>query len=384
MTTDLEQSPKPQPRTDLNPLFNGNQLKLGLFCFNTCGTAPTTIPERYDATWPRSVELVRQADALGLEAVVSASQWRGWVFDDPDHPTHNEYEPFTWCAGLGALSQRCALIATFHVQLHSPTFVAKALSTIDHITGGRCGINIVAGSSKTTHALFGKGIEDHDTRYRHTAEFIEVLKRFWTEKSEFDHAGEFYSIKGGISVPRPLGNPHPAIMNAGFSARGQAFAGRHADIALTVMNEHNADKWKDQVDAYRRHAAEFGRKIQVWTHGYTVIRETEAEAQNYIRYYAEDNVDQKWIDAWIREIGEDMPVLRPEQQALMQRNWATGGGMALVGTPRQVADRMQRLSDAGVDGILLTAVEPYDMMKRAANELLPLLEQAGLRSAAGC
>ncbi len=380
--SDLSVPPQPRDRRQLSPLFNSNKLKLGLFCFNTCGTAPTRIPERYNATWPRSVELVRQADALGLEAVVSASQWRGWVLDNPEHPTHNEYEPFTWCAGLGALSTRCALIATFHVQLHSPTYVAKALSTIDHITGGRCGINIVAGSSKTTHALFGKGIEDHETRYRHTAEFIELLKKFWTEPEEFDHEGEFYRVNGGISVPRPLERPHPAIMNAGFSSRGQAFAARHADIALTVMNEHNADKWKEQVDAYRRHAKGFGRDIQVWTHGYTVIRDTEAEAQDYIRYYAEENVDQTWIDAWVREIGEDMPVMRPEQQALMQRNWATGGGLALVGTAEHVAERMQRLSDAGVDGVLLTAVEPYDMMGRVERQLLPLLEARGLRAPA--
>lgn len=371
----------PESRQRLNPLYNDNKLKLGLFCFNTCGAGFTLVPERYMATWPRSVELVRSADALGLEAIVSASQWRGWVLDDPDHPSHNEFEPFTWCAGLGAVSSHCALIATFHAQVHSPAFVAKAIATIDQITGGRCGINIVAGSSKTTHGVFGKDIEGHDARYRHTAEFVEVVRRFWMEEAEFDHQGEFYTVKGGISVPHPLQKPYPPIMNAGNSGRGQAFAAANADIALTLLHEHLADKWPEQIAAYKQLARDqHGREIQIWTHGYVVIRETEAEAEAYLRYYAEDHVDQVWVDSWVRELGEDAPKLRPEQQALMQRNWAAGGGMALVGTADQVAAKMQKLADAGVDGILLTAIEPEDMLGRLERELLPRLEGMGLRS----
>jgi FMNH2-dependent dimethyl sulfone monooxygenase len=379
--TDVKAAPTPKSRQWTNPLFNDNKLKLGLFCFNTCGTGFTRVPERYKANWPRSVELVRSADALGLEAMVSASQWRGWVFGDPAHPSHNEYDPFTWCAGLGAVSSHCALVATFHTQLTSPTFVAKAMATIDHITGGRCGINIVAGSSKTTHGVFGKGIEDHDTRYRHTAEFVELLRSFWTKDEEFDHEGEFFTVRRGISVPRPLERPYPPVMNAGFSSRGRAFAARYADIALTLLHEQKADMWKDQVHAYRQQALdENGREIQIWTHGYVVIRDTKAEAEKYLRYYAEEHVDQPWVDSWVREIGEDMPVLRPEQQALMQRNWAAGGGLALVGTADQVAEKMVRLSDAGLSGVLLTAIEPEDMIGRLERELLPRLEQAGLRA----
>lgn len=371
----------PGTRQRTNPLFNDNKLKLGLFCFNTCGTGFTLVPERYKATWPRSVGLVQAADTLGLEAVVSASQWRGWVMDDPDHPSHNEYEPFTWCAGLGAVSKHTAVIATFHAQIHHPAFVAKAVATIDHITGGRCGINIVAGSSKTTHGVFGKDIEDHEARYRHTGEFVDLVRRFWTEQAEFDHESELYSVKGGISIPHPLQQPHPPIMNAGYSGRGQAFAAQNADIALTLLHEHNADSWKDQIDAYKRRARdEHNRDIQLWTHGYVVIRDTEEEAQEFIRYYAEEHVDQVWVDAWVRELGEDAPKLRPEQQALMQRNWAAGGGMALVGTAEQVAAKMKKVSDAGISGILLTSIEPENMLGRLEIQLLPLLEAAGLRA----
>lgn len=381
MKVDIKPAPASQSRKSTNPLFNDNKLKLGLFCFNSCGAGFTLVPERYRANWPRSVELARSADILGLEAVVTASQWRGRIDSDPDHPSHNEFEPFTWCAGLGAITTHCALIATFHTQVHSPAFVAKATATIDHITGGRCGINIVAGSSKMTHGLFGKDIEDHEARYRHTTEFVELLRRLWTETQEFDHQGEFYKLKGGISIPRPLEQPSPPIMNAGYSARGQLFAAGNADLALTLLHEHQADTWKAQVDAYRQKAKEeHDREIQIWTHGYVVIRDTEAEAEDYVRYYAEENVDQMWVDSWVRELGEDMPKLRPEQQALMQRNWAAGGGMALVGSADQVAEKMMRLSNAGISGILLTAIEPEDMLVRLQRDVLPRLEQAGVRA----
>lgn len=374
--------PSPARREQCNPLFGENKLKLGLFCHNRSGPGFTLVAERYKPSWALSVELVRRADELGLEAVVSASNWRGWMEGRPDHPSHKEFEPFTWCAGLGAISSRVALVATFHTQMHSPVFVAKAVATLDHITSGRCGINIVAGSSRTAHRLFGKNIEDHERRYEHTAEFVKVLRRLWTEAEEFDHRGEFYSVEGGLSLPRPLQRPSPPIMNAGFSGRGQAFAASNADIALTLLHEHKADSWKEQIDSYKNRARdEHGRDIQVWTHGYLIIRDTEAEARDYLRWYSEEHVDQYMVDNWVREIGEGIGNLRPEQQAAMQRNWAAGGGMALVGTAEQIADKMAKLSEAGVSGVLLTAIEPEDMLRRVERQLLPQLEAVGLRSA---
>src|SRR5262245_37403536 len=92
---------------------------------------------------------------------VSFAGWRGPIPAAPKHRSHHELEPFTWCAAVAGATRYPAIIATFHAQLTTPAFVAKAATTIDQISGGRAGLNVVAGSSKTAFNQFGLEIEDH-------------------------------------------------------------------------------------------------------------------------------------------------------------------------------------------------------------------------------
>ena len=370
-------------RAATNPIFNDNAFKLGLFCHNASVIQMSTAPEKYSPTWPRSLEIARLADAIELEVIVSFAGWRGAYPDNAQHPSHREYEPFTWAAAMGVATKYPAIIGTFHAQLTSPAFVAKAATTIDHITGGRAGLNVVAGSSRLSFAQFGQSVEDHDTRYEHTDEFVAVMKQFWSSQDEFDFDGRFLKVRHGISQPKPLQAPHPPLINAGVSERGRRFAARHADIALTHLHG-DEDNWRNHITAYKTLAAdEFHRPLQVWTHGYVVVGETEAEANDYLRYYAEERADKRWVDAWIAELGEYAPKLRPDQLVHMSRNWAAGGGQSLVGTPEMIVDKMARLSRAGLDGILMTALEPELMLERVRTKVAPLLVQAGLRKPYG-
>ncbi len=289
------------PRGATNPLFNDNRLKLGLFCVNNAGPQMTPACRGLPSQLAALARPDPTADEIGLEAMVTASVWRGAVFGDGGHPSHMEFEPFTWTAALGSASRWCALVATFHTQLANPAFVAKAAATIDHVTGSRFEVNIVAGASKVTHGVFGRQIEDHATRYEHTTAFMEVLRRFWDETEEFDLENDFYSVSHGISVPKPLQRPRPAVMNAAVSERGQQFAAKYADIALTMLKVGEPDVWRKQIGAYRALAwNEHRRAIQIWTHGYLIVRDTEEEAAAYLRRYAETNVDEVWLKSWIR------------------------------------------------------------------------------------
>jgi len=372
--------PAADNRAATNPLFNDNTFKLGLFCHNASVIQMSTAPEKYSPTWPRSLEIGRLADAIGLEVIVSFAGWRGAYPDDPKHPSHREYEPFTWAAAMGAVTKYPAIIGTFHTQLTHPAFAAKAAATVDHVTGGRAGLNVVAGSSRLAFAQFGQAIEDHDTRYAHTEEFVEVMKRFWSlEDQELDFDGRFVRVHHGVSVPKPIQRPNPPLINAGVSERGMRFAARHADIALTHLRGEE-DDWRNIISAYKTLAAnEYQRPIQVWTHGYVVVGDTEPEANDYLRYYAEERADKRWVEAWIAELGENAPKLRPDQLVHMSRNWAAGGGQNLVGTPQTIAEKMVKYSRAGLDGILLTALEPEKMLGRMQEKIMPLLVQAGLR-----
>ena len=366
-------------RAATNPIFNDNRFKLGLFCHNASIMQMSTAPEKYVPTWPNAQALGALSDRLGLEAIVSFAGWRGPIPGAPKHRSHHELEPFTWCAAVAGATRYPAIIATFHAQLTTPAFVAKAATTIDQISGGRAGLNVVAGSSKTAFNQFGQEIEDHVTRYEHTEEFVAVMKRFWASEEEFDHNGKFLKVMKGLSWPKPVQVPHPPLVNAGISDRGKHFACRHADIAFTHMRGDEAE-WRRVISSYKDLAAsEYKRRMQVWTHGYVVVGDTEAEANEYLRYYAEQHADQRWIDFWVAEIGENTKELRPEQKINMSRNWAAGGGYGLVGTPDMILDRISRLSKAGLDGLMMTALEPIKMVERFGAKVMPLMEQAGLR-----
>ena len=113
---------------------------------------------------------------------------------------------------------------------------------------------MVAGSSKTAFNQFGLDIEDHVTRYEHTEEFVDVMKRFWSSEEEFDHDGNFLKVMQGISWPKPIQKPNPPLVNAGISDRGRHFAARHADIAFTHMRG-NEDEWRRIIAGYKTLAA---------------------------------------------------------------------------------------------------------------------------------
>ena len=365
-----------ETRHATNPIFNDNPLKLGIFAQNSAITQMTTVAERAAPGWAQSRTLIDQVNRMGLEAVVSYVGWRGPIAGDARHLSNKEFESFTWIA---ALSDHAAMIATFHAQLNRPAFIAKAAATIDQITGGRAGLNIVAGSSKIVFGQFGIDIEDPKTRYEHAAEFMEILNKFWTEEEEFDFDGKFDQIIAGVSLPKPIQRPGPAIMNAGNSETGRNFAAKYSDISFTHF-QADEESWAPHIAAYRANGRDnYGRDLQVWTHGYVVIGETDEDALDYLNNYAETHADQPWIDAWIDQLSEGAAKIRPEQLVHMTRNWAAGGGFPLVGAPATIADTLARLSNAGLDGILLTAVVPEAMLDRFAREVTPLLEQAGLR-----
>ena len=102
---------------------------------------------------------------------------------------------------------------------------------------------------------------------------------------------------------------------------------------------------------------------------------------DYLRYYAEQHADQNWIDTWVNELMENATELRPEQKINMSRNWAAGGGYGLVGTVDMIMDKITRLSRAGLDGLMMTALEPVKMVERFSQQVIPEMERAGLRKA---
>jgi FMNH2-dependent dimethyl sulfone monooxygenase len=365
-----------------NPVFNGNKLKLGTFCTNgRAGAAHTLVPEGNQLNWPRAVEIAQTVDRAGYEAVVPLARWKGYIKEKPNHVSGEVLDPFTWAAGIAQATEQIGVFVTSHAPTIHPLVAAKQTATIDIISKGRLGINVVGGWNRPEIEMFGAPLREHDQRYDYLAEWLDVIKRLWSSNEEFDHHGEFFNVIRGISIPKPVQRPRPPIMNAGLSDRGRLFACEHADMCFIGLRSETLEGIRDEVEAYRRTARDrFGREVQVWTPTTVVQRETQKEADDYLEYYAVTHQDRESVDGLISIATPEVRNMPPEMWEALRARFAAGfGGFPLVGTAERIFETLNMLSSAGLDGVLLTWVDYVDGVNRFNREVLPLLEQAGLR-----
>ena len=365
-----------------NPVFNDNALKLGVFGINSMGCALTNAPEAHRPTWESSVEAARLADQAGFEAIVPFARWKSYVPGKLHHRSSQVLECFAWSAAVAACTERAAIFATCHVPVFPPVLAAKQAATIDQISGGRFGLNVVAGWFSGELGMFGAELLDHEQRYAQAAEWTQIVQRVWSEDGEVDHHGEHYDVSGAYFEPRPAQAPGPVLMNAGGSERGRAFAARYSDITFVMIQTEDRHEIRATVDAYRDLAREHGREIQVWTPAYVILANSDADAQALQERYAAEG-DYEAADAFIDGMVQTKSNL-PESalRKLRRRIVEGGGGFPLVGSAETVAQRMALLSDAGVDGMLLSWIEYAPGIRRFSAEVLPLLERRGLRAPA--
>ncbi|WP_137391560.1 LLM class flavin-dependent oxidoreductase [Rhodoligotrophos defluvii] len=368
-----------------NPLFNANRMKLGIFGTNGKGGAQTLVPEAYKPTWPASVQTAQMADAAGFEAIVAYARWKSYIPGRPNHPSGIVMDPFTWAAGIAQATSYSAVFATSHAPTIHPITCAKQCATIDIISNGRFGLNVVGGWNKHELEMFGAPMKEHDARYDHLAEWLEVMERMWREDEEFDFDGEFYKVVRGASFPKPIQQPRPPIMNAGGSPRGLRFACEHADMCFVILKSDDPAVIRKQIDEYKVTAREqFGREVQVWTYCPVVQRDTRREAEDYLNYYAVEMEDSESLDAWSAGLGAQTQILDPSALREFRKRFAAGaGGNILVGTADDIANQLHTFADAGLDGVLCTWVDFIDGLNRLIRDVLPILESRGLRQPFG-
>ena len=366
-----------------NPLFNSNRLKLGIFGTNGKGGAQTLAPEAWKPTWKGAVETAITADRAGFEAIVGYARWKGYIEGRPQHPSGVVFDSFTYCAGLAQHTRYSALFATSHAPTVHPITCAKQAATIDIMSGGRFGLNVVGGWNKPELEMFGAPMKEHDARYDHLDEWLTVIRRLWSEVDEFDYAGEFYNVQAGMSQPQPL-QPSIPIMNAGGSDRGMDFAAKNADMCFVILQTDDPEAVRPQIDRYKTLAREkYGREVQVWTYCPVIQRDTMEEARDYLHYYAEEMQDRDSVDAWAAGMKAQTKIFDPEKLETFRLRFAAGaGGNILMGTASDIADQMERLNAGGLDGILCTWVDFHDGLARftAKGGVMDELEARGLRA----
>lgn len=364
---------------DTHPVFGPAKLKLGVFAMNCShGCTITTAAGAHALDWPTNLASAQAADTGGFELLVPVGRWRG--FGGESQFNSSTYETYTWAAAMGQATGSIGVMTTSHVGLVHPLIAAKQGATIDHISAGRYGLNIVCGWSKSEMEMFGSTMLPHDQRYDYAGEWIEIVRRAWTSTEPFDFDGKYLQVRTAVSNPKPLRTPMPPLMNAGGSIRGQRFCAQFCDIAFILLRPDDIDATAKLIADYRTLAREeFGRELKVWANGYVVQASSVAVAEALLHYYAVTNGDDVAVQNLCEELGV-ATVMPPAAYDRFKYHFKAGyGGFPLVGTPDTIADTLDTLSQAGLDGILLSWFDYGQGIQAWNRDVMPRLAAKGLR-----
>jgi alkanesulfonate monooxygenase SsuD/methylene tetrahydromethanopterin reductase-like flavin-dependent oxidoreductase (luciferase family) len=365
-------------------MYNDNALKIGIFGANcSSGRSATKVPERWSASWPDCLRLARMADDAGLDFMLPIARWKGYGGDTDFHG--NSLETITWAVGLLGATKRMTVFGTVHAPLFHPLIAAKELVTADQVGEGRLGLNLVVGWNEGEFEMFGVTQREHDARYDFAQEWLDAVKRAWSEPGSFDLDGAFLKLRGVRANPKPFGGSRPIIMNAGSSPAGQAFALKNCDafFVATSGSRTSLDGNAKKVAEIKAQAHSVGREIEVFTVGQVICRASQHEAEDYYRHAIIENADWGAIDGMLANKSITPQTIPPDEYLKKRQYFASHavGGYPFVGTPDRVADELDAISKAGVRGIALSFVNYLDELPYFCDEVLPRLVRLGARAA---
>ena len=341
----------------------------------------------------------------------------------------NRIEPITILSALAAATSHIGLVGTLTVSYSEPFNVARQFASLDHISGGRAGWNVVTSWLGDTAANFSKTEHPaHNVRYRIAAEYLDVVQGLWDSWEDgahvadkasgvfvdpaklhrLDHQGEFFQVRGPLNIKRsPQGQP--VIFQAGASDDGRNFAAQRADaiFAAAPTLEEGQEYYRD----IKARARGFGRdpeQVHVLPGIAPVIGETDAEADAKYQELADLEsletgfgfLSRTFNDHDFRQYDLDGPfpdvehIGRNSQQSGSQRilkqvraenltlrqlvqRLATPRG-AFVGSPETVADTLQRwFENGGADGFVVFETLP-GQLDLFVEKVIPILQARGL------
>lgn len=354
-------------------MYGPNRFKLGLFAHNCSGgLTMTKAPEHWDASWDNNVEAARLADRAGVEFLLPVSRWLGYGGETDTEGT--SFETLTWATGLLAVTEDISIFGTVHVALINPVFAAKQMVTADHVGRGRFGLNIVSGWNVDEHAMFGIGIRDHDERYAYSREWLTIVRRLWEGGEPFDFDGRFFALKGVKGSPGPYFGDRPALISAGNSPVGRAFAVEQADFVF--MGIRDLDALADEIGRSRRGAA---KDIGFFGCGNLICRRTSKEADEYYRYLVHEHGDWEGGTGALTMRARGRTQSSKEASQTAERMVAGTGTLPIVGSYDEVVETFARMSEAGLDGIAIGLVDYVAELPMLRDEVMPRMQRLGLR-----
>ena len=345
----------------------------------------------------------------------------------------SQFEPVTLLGALATATSRIGLAATASTSFWEPYNLARQFASLDHISHGRVGWNVVTTSQPAAALNFGTAPRgSHADRYAQAKEFIDVVLGLWrswddaafvrdratgrffdpAKLQRLNHAGPHYAVRGPLNVPRtPQG--HPVIIEAGASEPGKELAAETAEVVF--VSERSVERARAFYADQKSRLAKFGRapdslKILVGLHA--VIGRTRGEAEDKLAALSARihpdvgreliSIDLDYVD--LSDVAPDSPV--PESkiprateggksyfgavQTLLREGgttlrqlyeaYATGrGGWVVVGSPQDIADKMEEwFTTQAADGFMVGLPMLPSGMTDFVDLVVPELQRRGL------
>lgn len=355
---------------------------LGLFLpTQSGGWTPSLAPRGTSWRYDYNARLTVRADELGFDLAFALAQWLGkGGYGGTSRYREQAIDPLITTAGLAPLTRNIVLISTVHVLYGwHPLHLAKMGATIDHMSEGRWGVNVVTGYVPTEAPMFGLKHPEHDLRYVIAAEFLEAMEALWRSDANLTFKGAHYRMKDAFVTPKPRYG-RPIIVNAGSSEAGIDFAARHSDL-LFITSPAGAEfaAAVASLPDFNRHikakAVAAGNQVATIINPHIICRDTEKEAREAFRAIAAQE-DAEAVDNLMQSFTKgDNASFRGHKRD--QR--IVGGNIQMIGTPEQIVDGMLRLKAAGCDGIQINFFDFEPDLEYFGARVLPLMAQAGLR-----
>ena len=378
-------------------------------------------------------ELARKAEASLFDSLFLADVLGLW--NDVESTPFNWLEPITTLAAVATSTSRIGLIATCSTTYTEPYNLARQFASLDHISSGRVGWNIVTTWSPQAGSNFGGiGQIGHADRYERAEEYMSVVKALWDSWADdavlddraggryadrmrvkaINHAGAHYQVQGPLNMPRPP-QGRPVFVQAGSSDTGKRFAARHAEAVFTAhLEKATASAFYTELKALV--AAEGRRPAEVLIlPGFSpIIGSTDVEAERYaqeLNELSDPEVGRQRLS--LRFGGYDFSQLpldtplsqadlpdpskneasrsrtesivdlvareRPTLRQLLARLAGARGHFTTAGSPEKIADIMQAWFETGAaDGFnLMPPVLPHQL-DVFTTEVVPILQKRGL------
>ena len=319
-------------------------------------------------------QVARGAEDMGFEAALTPT---GAWCDDAWLST----------AMLSQVSERLKFLVAFRPGLTAPFLAAQMAGTFQNLSRGRLLLNVVTGGESHEQRMYGDFL-DKDARYERCDEFLEIVRRLWAGET-VDFEGKHLSVASAKLGQIP--DPAPEVYFGGSSPAAGRVAARHADVYLTWGEPPAAVA--EKVEWIRGLAAEQGREIRFGIRMHTITRDTSEEA------WAEAARLLEGIDPeQVKKVQEGLKASESEgQKRMLALNggskddleihpnvWAGvglvrgGAGTALVGSHKEVADRIEEYHSIGIDEFVLSAYPHLEGAYWFGEGVLPILAERGL------